>query len=162
MAYVNGAAVDPVFDGMPVQNGKAHALELVCKETLPQTFDVNALAKTEDIRALQGAFKQMAQIMMGMDARIRQMEKMLGDRPINSTQEKQLRSMAKARAEEICERYVLDAKTCVPVIRKKIYQQIMKRHSVSALRDIPASQMDMALDGIRKYADYSLVRYLRG
>ena len=131
-------------------------------ENLPAVVEQALYQNNQNNENMARLVAQMAQIAAGLDRRLRMLEEQLSQKvTITHAQSKQLTAAMRERSEEICAKYDLDVKLCAGTIRSAMLKDIKKRFGIADLHDLPAGYMTVAMQAIREWTSYALVRKIR-
>lgn len=132
--------------------GAQKALAPVHKDTGMET----SLAKMEQI------IEQAASLVILLEGRLRDAEAALNRRVTVSGREAQnLTRAVQSRARAICEDAGTDYRRAGETVRKAIYRAIREEYGIETLYDLPQMKYGEALDSIRRFKSFSLLKRLR-
>ena len=118
--------------------------------------DLMAVLPLSKVPALHENVEQMGRYLMQMGQLVAQMQRRMDEMEARQTQVtishadvKRLQGMIRARADELCEKYNLQDRDSPRIFRAAMKKDVLKRHQVKDLHDLPAS----ALAGAEKQVD---------
>ena len=120
---------------------------------------------TEVMLALQsmpGLVSQLADLIVAMDARLRQVENAAQQRiTVTSTQAKAISEAVIGKARAICSTHGINYSQSGRKIREAIWADIRKEFAVTSHHDIPAKFYTITLDMVGEWSNRSLVRQIQ-
>lgn len=131
-------------------------------ENLPAVIEQALAQNQRNSKDMERLVAQMAQIAAGLDRRLRLLEEQLSQKvTITHAQAKLLGTAMRDRSLEICEKYGLDEKACAGAIRSAIAKDFKKRFSIADAHDLPTAYYSLAMQAIREWTSFALVRKIR-
>lgn len=134
------------------------------------TCDNQALApdrRALDLQAqnaadMQRMLSQMAQIVVSFDQRIKSLESLLAQRvTVSSVQAKSLCAAIQTQARALCDKHGFSYKDDGAAFRRAILRDLKAQYGVADLHDIPAAYFDLAMQFVRRWSSFALVKKIR-
>lgn len=120
-----------------------------------------AAALQESVETLGQYILQLGQMIGQMQRRIGELEDQQRRVTVSHAEALRVQAMIRARADACCERYELKSRESVRAIRAAIKRELMRRHGVRDLHDLPAEQLRGAEDEVQKWSGIRLMMELR-
>ena len=121
-----------------------------------------AVTLRENVETLGQYVLTLGQMITQMQRRMREMEDQQRQVTVSHAEALRVAAMIRARAAECCERYELRSAESVRTIRTAIKREILRRHGIRDLHDLPAEQLRAAMDEINRWSGIRLMMELRG
>ncbi len=111
--------------------------------------------------AMADQLDRLAALVVSLEARLRAMEKAADAVSVDSVQAKQLLSLIRDRAAEICAVNNIADPKAAAALRSACRRQLLEGFGVRDIHDLPARDYERAVWGIKNWSSYALVKRLK-
>lgn len=129
----------------------------------------NELSLVDEVRTmaannqqLSAVAQQMGKLILSFDARFAALEKIVAQRmTVTSVQAKTITNAVQAQAKALCAKNGLCYQKHGEAFRRAIWRDFKAQYSITDVHDLPASYFDIALDFVKGWTSFAIVRRLR-
>ncbi len=111
----------------------------------------------DDVKLFGQYLKQMGNMMAAMQKRMDEMEARQRQVTVTHEEVKRIQRLIRVRAQELCEKYVLQDPESPKVIRKAIRRDVMNRWGVKDLHDLPEAAAAAVRNAVGSWVNIRLV-----
>ncbi len=108
--------------------------------------------------AMTEQLDRLTALVISLEARLRAMEKAADAVSVDSGQAKQLLSLIRARAAEICAVNSLADPKAAQALRAACRRQLLEGFGIRDIHDLPARDYERAVWGIKNWSSYALIK----
>ena len=140
----------------------SEALQEQNEQTLERQRALTLLPETavqlhQDVEQMGALLMRMGHVISTMQRRMDELEARQAAVTISHEDVKRLQAKIRWRAEEICRKNNLQDKDSPRIIRAAIKKDVLKRHQVKDLHDLPAAMLAAAYKQIETWTDIRLI-----